>query len=227
MAFEESDSWADAIESVVDRVLTNEVSTFFPARIKAVKNSTVNSKTIIVDVESAFLMINPQDNTTKVRQINSVPLVLPGRTNTFMIRPPMDEASLVGAYVGLLVSNNYLANWKKTGGTVLPTDGRKFYYADAVALLGYYPDVESWTTAPKINTAQMKVKSGTYLEVGSGEADLLRIISDLLNILQTATVLVAGVPTPITFIPSTLPPLKTITQLSLDMAKITNPDFTP
>lgn len=226
MTQEDSETLDDAIEAVVQRVLYNEVSTFFPGRIKAVKNSPVNSNTIIVDVESAFLMINPQDNTTKVRQINSVPLVLPGRTNTFMIRPPLDEASLVGAYVGLLVSNNYLANWKKTGGTVLPTDGRKFYYADAVALLGFYPDVESWNTPAKDNTAQIKVKNGSFLEIGNSQTDIPRLVADLLDIFSTAASVPGVSGGPLVLLPSTISG-KTLAQLISEFSSLYNPDTTP
>lgn len=224
---QDSETMEDAIEAVVTRVLYNEVSTFFPACIDAVKESPSNSNTIVVDVTSGFLMVNPEDNTTKPRKIQNVPIILPERTNTFLVRPPLDEDSLVGAYVGLLVSNNYLANWKKNGGQVLPTDGRKFYYADAVALLGFYPDLKAWSTPPKDNTGQIKVKKGTYLEIGNSQTDLFRLISDLLNILKSATTLVAGSPVPLTFIPSTLQPLKTIDQLITDLATITQPDYNP
>lgn len=226
MAYEESESWSDAIESVVHRVLYNEVSTFFPGKIKAIKTSKINPMTILVDVESAFLMVNSEDGSTKIKQINSVPLIMPGRTNTFIIRPPMDEASLVGAYVGLIVSNNYLADWQNTGGNVLPTDGRKFYYADAVALLGYYPDVESWNTPAKDNTAQIKVKNGTYLEIGNSQTDIPRLVADLLDIFSTAASVPGVSGGPLVLLPSTISG-KTLAQLISEFSSLYNPDTTP
>jgi hypothetical protein len=175
----------DAIESVVQRVLFNEVSTFFPATISKVKRSPVNPNTVVVDVVSAFLQIDPETNLAKPRAIQSIPLMMVGRTNTFIIRPPTDDKSLIGSWVGLIISNNYLANWKKTGGNVLPTDGRKFYYADAVAVLGLYPDLMAWTSPPKDDTAEIKVMSGTKLEIGSETADIPTLIQDLLTVQNT------------------------------------------
>jgi len=223
---EESESMEDAIESVVRRVLYNEVSTFFPGIIKAVKTSPHNPNTKIVDVTSAFLRVDPETNTTKPRQIQSVPLVLPARTNTFMIRPPLDEKSLVGAYVGLIVSNSYLANWKKTGGSVLPTDGRKYHFADAVALMGYYPDLESWTTAPKENTAQIKVKPGTFLEIGNSKTDIPRLIADVMDIFSTAQSPSGTTGGLLVLSPSSISG-KTLAQLVAEFSNLFNPDATP
>lgn len=182
---EDAETMEDAIEAVVQRVLYNEVSTFFPARITKVKRSPVNPNTVVVDVVSAFLAIDPETQLAKTRAIQSIPLMLTGRTNTFLLRPPTDDLSLVDAWVGLIISNSYLANWKKTGGNVLPTDGRKYNYADAVAILGLYPDLMSWTTGPKENTAEMKVKSGTKLEIGSEEAEIVTLLSDTLTLVDT------------------------------------------
>lgn len=226
MTQEDSASTEDAIEAVVQRVLYNEVSTFFPGTISAVKASPVNPNTVIVDVVSSFLAIEPLTNTPKPRSIQNIPLMLPGRTNTFVLRPPTDELSLVGASVGLIVSNNYLANWKKTGGTVLPTDGRKYHYADAVALLGLYPDIQSWATAPKENTAQMKVAPGTFMEIGNSSTDIPRLLADFMNILSTAASVSGVTGGPLVLLPSAISG-KTLAQLITEFATLFNPDPTP
>ena len=226
MTTEDTESLDDAIDGRIRMLLHREVSTFFPGIIKAVKDSPYNPNTKIVDVTSAFLRVDPQTNTTKPRQIQSVPLLLPNRTNTFIQRPPLDEASLVGAYVGLLVSNNYLANWKKTGGSVLPTDGRKYHIADAVAILGLYPDLESWTTAPKENTAQIKVKPGTFLEIGNSQTDIPRLIADVMDIFSTAQSLPGVAGGPLVLLPSSISG-KTLAQLIAEFVSLFNPDTTP
>lgn len=226
MTNQESESLDDAIEGRIRMLLYNEVSTFFPGVIRAVKASPHNPNTKIVDVESAFLRVEPETNTTKPRKIQNVPLIMPGRTNTFIIRPPLDDASLVGAYVGLVISNSYLANWKKTGGSVLPTDGRKYHYADAVAMLGLYPDLESWTTAPKESTAQMKVKPGTYLEIGNSQTDIPRLIADVMDIFSTAQSLPGVAGGPLVLLPSSISG-KTLAQLIAEFVSLFNPDTTP
>lgn len=223
---EDSGTLEDAIEAVVERVLYNEVSTFFPATITKVKRSKANTNTVIVDVESVFLTVDPETNKTSPRSIQSVPLMMTGRTNTFMIRPPTDDASLLGSSVGLLVCNSYLANWKKTGGTVLPTDGRKFHYADAVAISGLYPDVKSWSTPPKKNTAQMKVSTGTFMEIGNTKTDIPRLIADMMDIFSTAASLPGTGGGLLVLSPSSIS-AKTLPQLVTEFATLFNPDDAP
>ncbi len=226
MTQENSETMEDAIESVVQRVLYNEVSTFFPAKITTVKRSPINNNTVIVDVESSFLTIDPEDNKTKPRAIQSCPLMMVGRTNNFLIRPPTDDASLIGATVGMIVSNNYLANWKKTGGTVLPTDGRKFYYADAVAMLGLYPDIESWPNPPKENTAQMKVLDGVFMEIGNSSTDIPRLIADVMDIFSTAASVSGTSGGPLILLASSISG-KTLAQLIAEFVTLFNPDTAP
>lgn len=214
----------DAIESTVDRILNNQVSTAFPATISNARPSEINPNTYVCDVVSAFLTVN--DNVavpvTTPKQILNVPIVLPGRTNTFMIRPPMDPLSLTGASVLLIVSDTYLANWKKTGGAVLPRYTRRFNCADAIAILGYYPDINSWPTPPKVNTAQVKVQDGTFIEIGNNTADLLRMMQDLIFIMNQPN---TGGNTPV---PATVGPNgDTMATLITKIATLANPDPTP
>lgn len=224
MTQEDSSTLEDAIEAVVQRILYTEVSTFFPGTISAVKNSTSNPNTVMVDVVSAFLKIDQITNDPSQVAIQSVPIIMPSRTNTFILRPPLDELSLVGASVGLIVSNNYLVDWKKTGGFVIPSDGRKYNYADAVAILGFYPDVESWTTPPKTNTAQMKVLDGTFLEIGNSSTDIPRLLADVMSIFSTAASTGSG--GPLILSPSSISG-KTLAQLVTEFATLFNPDVTP
>ncbi len=232
MNYESSRTPVDAIESVVRRVLYNEVSTFFPAIIIAAKPSPINPNVFVCDCTSSFLTVDATTKIPEPRIIQNVPIQLPGRTNTFMIRPPMDPVSLTGASVGLVISNNYLANWKNTGGVVLPNDGRKFYYADAVALLGIYPDLIGWHTPPKALTAQMKVVTGNFIEIGNDTADLFRMMQDLMTILATNATIIdsaAGLdPNPVTTLGTLAGPNgDTLATILTKLATLANPDQTP
>lgn len=226
MSFEGSDILEDAIESVIQRVLYNEVSTFFPGIILNAKPSEINPNVYVCEVTSSFLKVDLETKLPYPLRISNVPIILPGRTNTFMIRPPMDPLSLTGASVGLLITNNYLANWKRTGGTVLPTDGRKFFYADAVAMLGFYPDLVGWPTPPKVNTAQMKVIDGTFMEIGNSTADLFRMMQDLLAILGTNAPVIDG-STGSTLATLAGPNGDTLATIITKLATLANPDPTP
>ncbi len=223
MTMEDSSTLEDAIESVIQRVLYNEVSTFFPGKITAVHRSDENPNTVIVDVVSSFYMLNQETSLPYLRPIQSVPLLFANRTNTFIQRPPTDELSLIGASVGLIICNSYLANWKKAvEGIVTPSDARKFHYADAVAILGLYPDIQSWATPPKENTAQMKVSPGTFMEIGNSTIDLLRVIADMLFICaqpDSSGGSLSTVPGPIYN--------KTLAELLTAFTTLFNPDTTP
>lgn len=179
------------IEAVIDNALS-KVSTFFPAQIIQARPVGDKKDVYVCDVHSGFLKYNFDKDTTEKRKILNVPIILPNRTNTFIIRPPMDADSLKGAYCGLLVSNNFLADWKQEGGQVFPSDGRKFHYADAVAILGLYPDKIGWDTPPKQKTAEIKVKDGNFLEIGNSTVDVLKILADLIKILLTNASIIDG-----------------------------------
>lgn len=224
MSDEESEYLGDAVEMVVDRILGG-VHTCFPAIIDKVKQSKVNPDVTVIDVTSAFGSIDQETNTPEPVQILNVPLIYPGRTDNFIIRPPTDKAALVGSHVKISVCDTFLADWKKTGGTnTVPTDGRRFYRGDAVAEFGFYPDNLPWYTPAKVNTAQIKVKEGVFLEIGSGGVDMLRILADAMNILSTAASTGSG--GPLVLQPSAISG-KTIAQLLADFAKLYNPDPTP
>jgi hypothetical protein len=221
----EGDTFEDAVEAIVDGVLRG-VSTFFPGIIREAKPSPINPNVYIANVFSSFLQVDLETKIPSPRQIFDVPIMLPGRTNTFMIRPPMDPLSLSGASCGLIVANNYLDNWQKTGGTVLPQDGGKFHYSDAVCMLGLYPDLVGWPTQPKANTAQIKVLDGTFLEIGNSTSDLFRMMQDLLTILSTNAALIDGAAG------STLATLAgsngdTLATILSKLATLANPDPTP
>lgn len=224
---EDSGSLADAIESVVTRVLNNSVSTSFPATISKVNKAKVNPNTVIVDVVPNLMDLDAATGAPIPDEILDIPLMMVGRTNNFLIRPPTDADSLVGAGVNCFVSSRYLANWRKTGGVVVANDARRFDKADAVAILGLFPDVQSWPFPPKAKTAQMKVLNGTFFEWGNSTVDIPRLLMDILNILQTAKYTIEGVPTPIVYTQSTLQPLNTLSKLTTDLATLANPDLTP
>jgi hypothetical protein len=210
------------IENVVWRVLSG-VHTSFPAKITKVKKSKTNALTTIVDVVAGLGELNQDSESPEPVEILNVPLVYPGRTGNFIIRPPVDEASLLGAFVKISVSDTFLADWKKTGGTNLTiTDSRRFDRRDAIAEFGFYPDSMPWATKAKDGTAQMKVGPGTFLEIGNSTADIPRMLADILSIIaqpDTNGGTLAAVSSTISG--------KNPVQLAADIATLFNPDPTP
>lgn len=213
----------DLIETVVWRVLSG-VHTCFPAKIIKVKPAKVNPESTVVDVVAALGEINPETEKPDPIEILNIPLVYPGRTGNFIIRPPVDSASLLGAFVKISVSDTFLADWKKSGGTNLViTDKRRFDRRDAIAEFGFYPDSMPWPTKAKDKTAQMKVGPGTFLEMGNSQTDIPRVIADLMDIMTNAKDAEAR---PLVFVPSTISG-KTLPQLVTEFATLFNPDTTP
>ncbi len=212
----------DLIETVVWRVLSG-VHTCFPAQIIKAYPAKVDPLTTVVDVVAGLGEYNDITGSPDKVEILNIPLVYPGRTNNFIIRPPVDSASLVGSFVKISVSDTFIAEWKKTGGTNLTiTDPRRFDRRDAIAEFGFYPDSKPWPTASKASTAQIKVKPGAMLEIGNSTADIPRILADILSIISQADSgggSLAAVPGIISG--------KNPVQLSTDMATLFNPDLTP
>lgn len=191
----------DAIESTIYRILYNEVSTFLPAIITAVNRK---GDYILLDVESCFLKLNDDVSPmqTYTEKILDVPLMI-YQNGGMVFRPPLDDEFLIGESVGLIVANTYLANWKKTGGKVLPTQGRKFHIADAVAQLGLYPSNKTWKTKQVEKTAELQVKSGVKLSIGNEDGiDLMTTVADIVDILKNAVSISGG--GALTFLPSTI-----------------------
>lgn len=174
-----ADDLLTAIESTVYRILYNEVSTFFPAEITKVNRE---GGYVTVDCESCFLRVDDSTgkDLTYSKKIQDVPLMLP-QNGGFILRPPLDDECLVGETVGLHISNNYLANWKNTGGKVLPTLGRKFHIADAVAQFGLYPSNKVWDVKQEAKTAEFQVKKGYKIGIGDGENELLKMFHQTLT----------------------------------------------
>jgi len=222
MNFDGSDDLEDAIESVVSRVMSS-VSTSMPGNIIAARPSLSNPNNYVADVFSGFLKVDSLTKSPYPQRILNVPILLPGKTNTFMIRPPMDPLSMAGLDVLLIVTNNFLADWKNTGGLVLPSDGRKFFHADAVAVLGLSPDLKGWPTPPKINTGQIKTADGTFLEIGNSTADLLRMMQDLISIVSQPNS--AG--GTLAAVPSVIRSSETLVTLAAKIASLANPDIKP
>ncbi len=219
----------DLIETVVWRVLSG-VHTCFPAKITKVYNAKVDPLTTVVDVVAGLGEYNDITGSPDEVEILNIPLVYPGRTNNFIIRPPVDSASLVGSFVKISVSDTFIAEWKKTGGTNLTiTDPRRFDRRDAIAEFGLYPDKMPWPTPPKDSTAQIKVKQGTMLEIGNSEADIPRMLQDLVAILTTNGAIIdagAGVdPNPTTFFEESVGPSgDKLSDITAKLATLANPD---
>ena len=214
----------DLIETVVWRVLSG-VHTCFPAQITAVRPFKSNPLTTVVDVTAALGELNSITNSPDPIQILNVPLVFPGRTGKFILRPPVDPLSLVGCPVKISVSDTFIADWKKTGGVNLAiADKRRFDRRDAIAEFGLYPDSTPWPTPAKDGTAQMKVSPGTFLEIGNSTTDIPRLLADFMDILST-TVSVSGGGA-LVFLPSSISG-KTLAQLIVEFSSLFNPDATP
>jgi hypothetical protein len=209
-----------AVESTVQRVLYNEVSTFFPARVTGAKPSLDDptGRMVVVDLVSAFAKIDDSTPALIPLPINliEVPLWIPNRTENFVQRPPLDPASLIGTYVGCWVSNNYLQAWRKAGNPKflpsVPKENRKFHIADAVAMLGMYPDFasdsdQSFPPPQLPNTAEMLVKAGTFLKIGTPTIDILKLLRDLVDVITANGAIIDGAagadPNPVTTFTST------------------------
>jgi hypothetical protein len=220
----DSYSLSRCIETIIDRVLTNDVSTFSPAIITKVIKAKNNENVVLCDCKSSFLQVVNDGgvNTKKEKTILNVPLLLPSTTNTFTLRPPLDDASLVGAGVGLIVSDTYLANWRESSGEtpVLPTYPRKFNVADAVAILGLTPTKKGFDSPLKDSTAQIKVKQGVKIEIGNDSADLLRILKDLIEIVTNANTPAGTAGGPLIFTPASTG--ETIASIAAAIETITN-----
>lgn len=216
----------DLIETIVWRILSG-VHTCFPAVITKVSPAKINPLSTVVDVTAALGELNPITNSPEPIEILNVPLVYPGRTGKFIIRPPVDEASLVGAFVKISVSDTFIADWKKTGGSNLViTDKRRFDRRDAIAEFGFYPDSMPWPTEAKDKTAQMKVGPGTFLEIGNSQTDIPRLIADVMSILSTAASVSGTSGGPLVLLPSTISG-KTLAVLVAEFASLFNPDPSP
>lgn len=164
-------SFEEAIQGVVREILCNEVSTFFPAQIQAA--NTVDGVTT-VDVISSIAFYDDYEKKEKAKEMVNVPILLPNSTNSFIMRPPLDSDSLVGSYVGIVVSQSYFQNWLEVGGnTVLPNDSRRFHYSDAVAILGFFPNTKKWSTLATDKKAEIKVTEGNSIEVGNDNSNFV------------------------------------------------------
>jgi hypothetical protein len=216
----------DLIETVVWKVLSG-VHTCFPAKITAVKPARINPQSTVVDVVAVMGELNPETGAPDKVEILNIPLVYPGRTGKFIIRPPVDSASLIGACVKISVSDTFIADWKKQGGTnLIITDKRRFDRRDAIAEFGFYPDSMPWPTPAKDGTAQMKVGAGTFLEIGNSSTDIPRLIADMMNIISTAASNPGTSGGPLILLPSSISG-KTLAQLVTEFATLFNPDATP
>jgi hypothetical protein len=99
-------------------------------------------------------------------------------------------------------------------------------------MLGLYPDILGWQTAPKVNTAQIKTVTGTFMEIGNDTADLFRMLQDLLTILSTNATVIDGAagfdPNPVTTLSTLVGPNgDTLAAIIAKLATLANPDPTP
>lgn len=122
-------------------------------------------------------------------EITNVPVMFP-RANNFSIHYPLNA----GDKVAVFFSERSLDEWLEKGGTVTPTDPRKFDLSDAIAIPGLYPFSDSSPAEDnenfiiQIGSAKLKMApDGTFCFHGASE-ELMGIIDELFTLLENTTV---------------------------------------
>lgn len=184
---EEAD-FTEAVEDVVNRVLS-DVSTSFPAIIVP-----PSAKEGLVDVQPAYKFKVPGDQREhRPKIINNVPLLLPHRTLSTIIRPPKE--ALIGAKVLCITCEHDITAWRSSGEAVFPDESRQFDANDCVAIAGLFSDIEVWPTPQLPFTFEIAGIEGTKFKIGTQTADLVGLTYQILNLMSAGVDPVVANPT--------------------------------
>lgn len=130
--------------------------------------------------------------------LENVPVMFPGGSN-FNITFPLKK----GDYVLLIFVQRSMDLWLSVGGQVTPNDPRKFDISDAIAIPGLQPFTGDFSNTSGINfeisfggskisispTGEIQIKTDSTVAIGTTTTELLNIVSQLMTLLQGATVM--------------------------------------
>lgn len=182
-----TDIFRNSVQSVL-----NGVNTSLPGIVVDYDAST-NKATIQPALNKAYL-----SGPMPMPILENVPIMFPG-SSSFNITFPIKT----GDYVLLIFCQRSLDLWLSVGGQVTPNDPRKFDISDAIAIPGLQPftgdfsgtsstDFEIKFGGSKISISpvgEIQIKTDSTVAIGSTSTEVLDIISQLMGLLQGATVM--------------------------------------
>lgn len=189
----------------VSAILSN-IHTALPGIIKSY-DATTNKATIQPALNKAYVT-----GSMPMPLLENVPIMFPGGKD-FNITYPINE----GDYVLLIFIERSIDLWLSVGGQVTPDDPRKFDLSDAVAIPGLQPFTGDFSernnTDFSINYAgsSITIKSNgdiiintvNKVGIGNSTAEVLDVLSRVINILQTSITEAVGQPIQQTPLPPT------------------------
>ena len=183
----------------------SEINTSYPAKIVTYDNATGKAS---VEILTQFR----HEGSGKIESIdtlNDVPVMIPRGANYIFLTP------ISKGDQGLLVfSKSSLNDFKRAKG--VPTFGKEnrlFSLSDGVFFPGLYGFNDQYPDSTPQNSAGLQVNDGVKISFGNGKEEFVNIMHQFLTALSTDTVLVSGVPTPLTG-------AATYSQLATDLAKL-------
>jgi hypothetical protein len=179
----------DVIRDSIWSILNN-VHTALPGIVKAYDHST-NKATIQPALNKNF-----QSGPMEMPVMENVPVMFQSGSN-FAINFPIN----VGDYVLLVFCERSIDLWKSVGGQVTPEDPRKFHLSDAVAIPGLMPFTGDFSKNNGTDfiisfggsTIRIKpdgavvIETASTVAIGNQTTELLNIVSQILQLLQSAT----------------------------------------
>lgn len=193
-------SLADAIRQSILYNLNN-VHTALPASI------------ISYDYQKQKAVVQPLLNkswadgtNTPMPIINNVPVIFPRAGGASLVFPVVEGDTCL-----LIFLERSTDLWKTVGGQVTPDDQRKFDLSDAIAIMGLFPFSENSQAENNddvlltYNDSYVKIKkngdivinTANKIALGNSTTEVLDILSQLLGLLQGATVMGAALNGPL------------------------------
>lgn len=174
----------EAIQVAVDLVMT-QLRVALPGCV-----TTYDSRTRKATVAPLLMRRMTPDAVTPapLPLIPNVPIVFPQTAKGALILP-MD----VGDPVTILFSDRALGAWKAGDGVapVVPKNTRKHHLSDCWAIPGGYPDGFPFTAQSEGNLA-LQVTPGTKIYIGNGQAELIDLLSQIVDGILLITQPVSG-----------------------------------
>lgn len=185
---------SDIFRASVFSVLNN-CHTAMPGIITSY-NASTNKATIQPALNKAFL-----SGEKPLPILENVPIMFPGGSG-FNVTFPVNA----GDYVLLIFCERSIDLWKSVGGQVTPDDPRKFHLSDAIAIPGLqdfrgdFSDRNNTDFTISFGGSTIRIEpsgaviieTGSTVAIGNTTTELLDIVSQLMTLLQGATVMGAA-----------------------------------